>query len=177
MENSTVISRIDYIMAPVGWIDVICKSKIKSFNNNLSPDYNLIYISMYIAIKRRPVKAKQPVTDLTRKFGRSTVLKIILPGDDTEGKKKVKDLVNIMSDVLNEEVYVKARTNGSVPKKDMDTVFNKFMQDLHNSIAKALGTRHVKMGVVVRNFEEDDTARCWNKIISVLTKVLITLSP
>ena len=88
-----------------------------------------------------------------------------MPEEDKEGKEKIKDMVNTMCSALDKEVYVKARENGLIPKKDMDTVFNSFMQDLNNSITKDFTTKHVKMGVVIRNFEEDDTAKHWNKII------------
>ena len=115
-------------------------------------------------IKRIPIK-KKPVDENYKSINCNSVEKITVPDEnDEEGMDKVKDMINKMCDCLEGETYTKARKKQTIPKLQIDEVYNKFMNDLLISIRTTIGTKHVKMGVVVRNFEEDDIARHWNKI-------------
>jgi hypothetical protein len=133
-------------------------------------------MSLYIAIKRKPIKEKVPINDFNRKIDKDTVQKIIMPDDDKLGKDKIKDLVGNMKATLNNSFYTNIRNNKTIPKNNINLVYEQFYKDLFNNIDKTLGTKFVKMGVCVRNFEEDNTSRKWNKIVSTHTKVLLAVA-
>ena len=52
-EESSAISRVDYVLVPIYWINTINNSKIKKFDRNISLDHYLIELFFFLAITRK----------------------------------------------------------------------------------------------------------------------------